>query len=238
MRGFVTFFKGSLAFALMAWVFAACYTPPEFPVEPSISFNTIAFKKGATQFDPDTLILTINFRDGDGDLGLQSQGPDTGEPYNALWYFTKNDGSFVTLADRSLPGFDTLLPPYEFPYFCINYTIAGDDTLYVEPNEYHYNIHVKYFVKKNGVYTEFDWLTAFDPLCGETFNGRFPLLNDPNRSRPLEGKLKYKMKSAGFELIFRQDTMKLDVFIIDRALNISNTISTPDFVLKNITVGG
>ena len=72
----------------------------------------------------------------------------------------------------------------------------------------------------------------------KVFDGRFPLLNSSDRERPLEGKLTYKMKSAGFELLFRQDTLMLEVFIIDRALNISNTITTPDFVLKNITLGG
>ena len=96
-------------------------------------------------------------------------------------------------------------------------------------------------MKKNGIYTKFDFLALFEPQCNPlTFNGSYHLLNlpDPNRSRPLEGKLKYSMESAGWELIFRQDTMKLDIYIYDRALNKSNTITTPDFVLKNITVGG
>jgi len=239
MGEFSVFLRSSIVIFLLAIGISACFAPPEFPNEPQISFNDISFKKGATQFDPDSLILTINFQDGDGDLGLRSQGADTGTPYHDLWFFQNyNDHTrLVTLADRNTPEYDTL-PPYEFPYLCTNYSISGTDTFYVQPNEFHYNIHVKYFVKKNGVYNEFDWLTAFDPICGETFNGRFPLLNDIDRSRPLEGKLKYKMKSAGFELLFRLDTLKLDVYIIDRALNVSNTISTPDFVLQDILAGG
>ena len=231
------FSKGSIAILLMAFTINACFTAPEFPHEPEISYNNIVFKKGETQFDQDSLILSINFQDGNGDLGLRNEGADVREPYHDLWVVTKDDGSLVQLKDRSTPEYDTL-PPYEFPYYCINYTIFNDDTIYVQPNLYHHNIMVKYFVKKNGIYTEFDWLTAFDPICGESFDGRFPLLNDPNRERPLEGKLTYKMKSAGFELLFRQDTLKLEVYIIDRALNISNMVSTPDFVLKNITIGG
>jgi hypothetical protein len=237
MGGFKVFFKGTIAIILMGIVLGACFTAPEFPNEPSISFNNIVFKKGADQFDQDSLILSINFQDGDGDLGLRNEGADTREPYHALWAFTKPDGTLLQLKDRDNPDYDTL-PPYAFPYYCINYTINEEDTIYVEPNKFHYNIYVKYFVRKNGVYTEFDWLTAFDPICGETFNGRFPLLNNPNKERPLEGKLSYKMKSAGFELLFRQDTLMIETYIIDRALNISNTISTPDFVLKDITVGG
>ena len=97
---------------------------------------------------------------------------------------------------------------------------------------------MKYFVKKNGEYTEFDFETAFDPLCGETFDGRYPILNPDGRDRPLEGVLKYKMQSAGFELLFRLDTLMLEVYIYDRALNRSNVIQTPDFVLRDITIGG
>ena len=93
-------------------------------------------------------------------------------------------------------------------------------------------------MKKNGVYNEFDFETAFDPLCGETFDGRYPLLNAGGRDRPLEGVLKYKMQSAGFELLFRLDTLMLEVFIYDRALNKSNVIRTPDFILRDITIGG
>jgi hypothetical protein len=240
MAGIKTYIKGTLATVLLATLFSACLTAPEFPNEPEISFNDIAFSKGATEFDQDSLILTINFRDGDGDLGLRPDGQDTKEPYHDIWFFTKDDGSLVTLADRQLPGYDTLLPPYEFPYTCINWNqIIDSDTLYTEPNEFFNNIYVTFFVKKNGEYIEFDFLELFKPQCNSvTFNGRYPLLNDPNRDRPLEGKLKYKMKSALWELTFRLDTMKLDVYIYDRALNKSNVISTPDFVLKNITTGG
>jgi len=239
MAGAKRYLSGVIIAILIMLVVSACFQAPEFANEPFISFNSVIFKKGATELDPDSLIVTINFQDGDGDLGLRSQGADTGSPYHDLWVIPKDDGSgdLVTLADRALPDYDTL-PPYEFPYYCTNYTVTGDDTLYVQPNKFHFNIYVKYFVKKNGIYTEFDWLTAFDPICGQTFNGRYLLLNDSNNDKPLEGKLAYKMKSAGFELLFRQDTLKLDVYIIDRALNISNTISTPDFVLKDVTVGG
>lgn len=228
---------GLVLIVLSTVILSACYKAPKFANTPSISFNKIIFKKGSTDFETDSLILTVNFQDGDGDLGLRSQGLDTGAPYHDLTMFFDGDINLVTLAHRNLPDYDTL-PPYEFPYYCINYTVIENDTIYVQPNKFHFNIYVKYFVRKNGIYTEFDWLTAFDPVCGQSFNGRFPLLNNPNRSRPLEGKLSYKMKSAGFELLFRQDTLRLDLYIIDRALNISNTISTPEFVLKNITVGG
>ena len=115
----------------------------------------------------------------------------------------------------------------------------AQDTMYTEANEFHNNIFVTFFLKKNGEYEEFDFLALFAPQCNPIgFDGRYPLLNDPDRDRPLEGKLKYTMKSAAWELTFRLDTLKLEVYIYDRALNKSNTITTPDFVLRDILVGG
>jgi hypothetical protein len=245
MGGIKMYLKGTLLLGLLIILVSACFNAPEFPNEPSITFNDIIFKHGATDLDPDSLILTLNFQDGDGDLGLRADGTDTEPPYNDLWFFRNVNypigiDSAVKYSDRFTPEYDTL-PPYEFPYKCVNYTLAENDTFYVQANEFHNNIYVDFFVKKNGIYTEFDFLALFEPECNPlTFNGRYPVLNepDPGRARPLEGKLKYSMESAGWELIFRQDTMKLDIYIYDRALNKSNLISTPDFVLKNITVGG
>lgn len=215
---------------------SSCLTPPTFPVTPEIGYQAVTFQKGETSLDGDTLALTITFQDGDGDLGLRPN-VDVGEPYNSLFYWLKGDGELLQYSDRHTPPFDTL-PPYAFPYYCTSYVVDEADTFYVTQNEFHNNIFIKFFVKKNGVYDEFDWVTEFDPICGESFNGRYPLLGTIGREKPLEGKLKYKMSSAGFELLFRQDTLKLEVYIYDRALNKSNIIETPDFVLKDVTLGG
>ena len=81
------FTKGSIAISLMVFTISACFVAPEFPNEPTISFNSIVFKKGETQFDQDSLILSINFQDGDGDLGLRNEGEDVRDPYHDLWVF-------------------------------------------------------------------------------------------------------------------------------------------------------
>ena len=236
MRENSKYITGLALLLLLAVFVSSCLTPPEFPDTPEISYFNVTFQKGATDFDADTLAVTLNFQDGNGDLGL-TKDFDNGEPYNDLWFFVKPDGTLLRLSDRNNPPYDTL-PDYVFPYYCTNYVIEEIDTLYVQQNKYHFNYFVTYFVKTNGVYNEFNWVTAFDPICGETFNGRYPLLGDPRRDKPLEGKLKYKMSSAGFELLFREDTLMLEIYILDRALHQSNTIRTPDFVLKNITLGG
>jgi hypothetical protein len=65
---------------------SSCLKAPDFPVEPSISFNSL--KKtyeapsvpGATPAD--TLEFAIDFQDGDGDLGLDADDAKVA-PYNA-----------------------------------------------------------------------------------------------------------------------------------------------------------
>lgn len=214
-----------------------CYTPPEFSTIPQIKYNDIVFKDLDNL--PDSLIVIVDFQDGDGDLGLSTN--ETQQPYNPVWYWPKDESSLLTYSDRFSAPWDTL-PPYEFPYTCQNYILNSDildglyadDTLYYQKNPDHWNITIKYFVKKNGIYTEFDWETAFPPQCSDSYDGRFPLLSDLTNS-PLEGKLRYGMTSTGFQFLFRNDTLKLEIQIKDRALNRSNVIETPDFTLKAIT---
>jgi len=204
---------------------------PEFPIEPEIQYNSVFFKKGDIT---DSLLISLNFQDGDGDLGLDPS-EDIGKPYNAIWYFQKPDNTLLTYADRNTPPFDSL-PPYDFPYFCYNYSIENSDTFYIQQNNNHYNIFVNFYVKKNGEFKLYDWLTANPPQCGESYNGRFPLLNISDKERPLEGKLTYKATGAGFEVIFKRDTLKLEIQIQDRALHKSNTVESQEFVLKDITI--
>ena len=88
---------------------------------------------------------------------------------------------------------------------------------------------MKFYIKNNdGSFTEYDFAEEF---C-ETHNGRFPRLADDNRT--LEGEINYSMVSGGFQAIFGNKTLKLEVTIYDRALHSSNTIETPEFRLEEI----
>ncbi len=215
--------------AIISW---SCRDIPTYPNTPSIEYSSIYYQEGDTT---NTLMVEIDFRDGDGDLGL-SKSFDNREPYNDIWYYPNINGtSLVTYADRNTAEYDTL-PPYEFPYYCTNYSIEESDTFYITQNPNHFNIFVDFYVKKNGQWNLYDWVTAFPPQCGESYNGRFPILNETGADRPLEGSLKYKMAGLGFELIFKRDTLKLEITIQDRALNKSNTVETPEFVIKDIKI--
>ncbi len=48
------------------FVLSFCTRPPELPVVPEINFESIQFKEVE---GPDSLILSVFFQDGDGDLG-------------------------------------------------------------------------------------------------------------------------------------------------------------------------
>ena len=215
--GFISFF--ALSF---------CTRPPELPVVPSINFEYIQFKEVE---GPDSLILSVFFQDGDGDLGLTSF--DIYEPYQPYDVILDQNGDTIYYGDS----------PDMPPYNPIDYIVTRDDdgnpqdTVWVELNPDHYNIFVRFYEKKNGEYEEFDWR---QPPYFQTFDGRFPLLNTKIEDqrlviRPLEGSLRYGMTSSGWLFLFR-DTLKIEVMIQDRALNKSNVVSTPDFTLDMIQV--
>lgn len=228
---------------------AACYQPPEFPEEPEISFNDIQFYDTPQQ---DSLVVTLNFQDGDGDLGLR--GDENYAPYNPFIFVEDGMGGLLMLSSN-----DTM-PPYTAPYSCVNYKVGkvsgnrflpyltreydaafpeqDPDTLYTRPNTFADNFLVDFLVKKNGSFTLFNWITAPSSGCGESQNGRFmPLYDSEIPNKPLSGTLTYTMENYGFVPYFRNDTLKLRIKITDRALNISNVIETPEFTLESIQAG-
>jgi hypothetical protein len=230
--------RGFGLFAIILTVVGACFNPPEFPVEPQIEFESIQYKEYGTGFDTefDSLILTISFKDGDGDLGLDPS--EIQEPYNNKFYFIA-EGEFITYeTKRTNPNYDTL-PDFVKPYNCINWEVYKQnniviDTLYFQLNPDYNNITVEFLVKNpDGTFTEFDWREAFNyPNCGISFDGRFPILYKEKPGAPLEGKIRYGMGSIGFKILFSTKTLKLRVQIKDRALNRSNFVETNEFTLQ------
>ncbi len=58
---------------------SGCLSAPDYPAEPSITFGSLALvrNKPTGQLEVDTLKFTVNFQDGDGDLGLNATDLDT-----------------------------------------------------------------------------------------------------------------------------------------------------------------
>ncbi len=145
--------KGVVFFLLLIML-GSCFNPPEFPIEPQIAFKDIAFKRGGAVFG-DSLILTLTFKDGDGDLGLDGSNPySSSYPFHPIDYYLEKDGQLtkvatekvydnvppllkidagqsgklVSVRTRNKPGYGNL-PEYVLPYSCSSYNY---DTVYIK----------------------------------------------------------------------------------------------------------
>lgn len=129
-------------FIFFAILVSSCFSPPEFSIIPEISYNDIIFKKSTTG-GADSLIVYIDFKDGDGDLGLSATQIDA--PYHPINFYLENNGDTIPLttsakyADlpafidvpagavgklvtvRTREDFPDLLPPYVCPYSATAY---------------------------------------------------------------------------------------------------------------------
>ncbi|TDQ18705.1 hypothetical protein DFQ04_0510 [Algoriphagus boseongensis] len=217
-------YSGLILVIATAWT--SCISPPEnFPSTPEITFSEIEYVPTSAQ---DSLIISVKFKDAEGDLGLSST--DINPPYNPLTYKRDVIGNLITYSKRppEAPNYnpiDWVIDPI------INNTIIKD-TVWVEQNENQYNIFVRFYIKRNGRFTEFRWQ---NPPFYTTFNGRFPRVLNSEEGQPVEGTIKYRMLSSGWESIFRNDTIRVDVEIQDRALNRSNEVASPEVTLRQIT---
>lgn len=232
---------------------SGCFDAPEFPTTPQIEFRGIEYVE--TEFS-DSLALTFYFEDGDGDIGLRSN--ETTPPYHSKNYILDSDLRFVTFRgeDYRPPFYSVNLfdgEPVFFsdedtrpPYNCLNYqfdsliinygdsTALIEDTLYVTANEFNKNLHIELYRKIRGEYVNINEEFPDDATCTETFSARFPVFADENLGKPLSGEISYSMISAGFGPIFRNDSIMVEFYIYDRALNKSNVVRSPDFVLADI----
>lgn len=248
---------------ILVWTVDACLKQPEYSVVPEIELQDLAFKPGDINKQiQDTLIITLKFRDGDGDLGIGAQDSGNLEFYNPLYkaYDTTNISSQGYTNDKTSPlpgafkfinyyakkhikGFDTL-PDLN----CNNWeqllTTGAQpkvkDTIYIQQNLRAYNIIVKISTSTDGghSYTPYDPAAAFTfPGCNVNFfNGSFPdLSSDRGKKSPLDGTLTYKIQSFALKSTFSIKTLKLDVLIKDRAFNPSDTAEMKGFTLGSIT---
>ena len=217
------------------------------------TLEKLEYVKSSNNINQDSINLTISFTDGDGDLGLSNN--DVNFPYNPYNAIIDQEFNWVTL------GSSTVTPPlyvyepngtyYSFSnndnrpsYNCEDYIIdtvsstSKLDTFFIQKNDFNKNIFIEFLKKENNDFIVIDWKRIFDEEygCGIDFNSRFPPLNISNSSQLLSGKLRYGMVSYGFEMILKNDIFKLRVHIIDRELNKSNIIETPEVTLEEILV--
>ncbi len=87
---------------------------------------------------------------------------------------------------------------------------------------YYYNFFIDYFEKQRGTWVK--------PVLYETFNARIPVLNTSNGDQPLKGTISIQVPINNFTSTY--DTIRFDCRICDRALNMSNTVTTPEIIIK------
>lgn len=84
--------KGLFLFCFLGMAISACFDEPEYSVIPEISFKKVEFREGTGAVD--TLMLYLNFKDGDGDLGIRPD--ELGEPFNSAFYFLADGNGDTT----------------------------------------------------------------------------------------------------------------------------------------------
>lgn len=126
------FSKIALILIIINGIFYSCRKPPEFPIEPQITFKDFVVTG-------DSATITISFTDGDGDIGLRDSDT-TGDfsvkkktYYNLyLEYFEQEEGTFVK-RNLAIPFY------YRVPYITQeskNKALEGDISVVISPSYY------------------------------------------------------------------------------------------------------
>ncbi len=252
-----------LGVVLMVMV-GACLKQPEYSNTPQITFNELYFKKG-NLFDTLAVVFDFKDGDGDlGTLTTDSTNTDLTSPWYYLYdistfqiYYTgtyqlqsglPSGYKWVDYASKSIPQLSSQI---SFPALgCHDWETINDsggiviDTLYITQNDKAFNIIMKMFIKDNsGSYSEYnpdDDATnfPFPKKCATNlFKGTFKnISSDPGRNSPMEGTFTYRFPSPAWASLFGNGkVLKLQLYIVDRALHQSNTIEKSDFTLTSIT---
>jgi len=231
-------FIGILISVLVIGLFESCDQPPELPLEPKITFNSIRYSPGNNLSD--SLILKIDFEDGDGDLGIDYN--ETDPKFQEFFFVRKSGGLMPSFIENEIIRYGT---PNQPDFDTKNWFVAdfdGDsvvDTVRIEYNENFYNIFLDFFYRADtnndgDISDDTDYIRIdFEEIFGFTLNSRFFPLNTADNERPLKGTLTFKMvQSFRLNPIIRDNILKIDVQIQDRAFNKSNIVSTNDFQLQ------
>lgn len=195
----MTFFRLTLVgsgLAGLALGLSSCLKEPEYSTTPAISFNRIEDiripPKSAGAQALDSIRITINYQDGDGDLGLNEDE-------------RKN-------------------PPYDFQ--------KGT-------NRFYNNFFIEPFVKntRTGKFEPLTTVGVPSPgvyVAGQ-YNGAFPhpTTDTDSKASPIKGTLTYAPIAFGLGDVFvAGQTVRFQISIADRALHVSNTITTDSIVIR------
>ena len=99
-------------FSVLLW---SCFDAPDFSPVPKIKFEDIYFGKSRDEFRPDSLVISLSFEDGDGDLGMPANYRE--EPFHEQNFFVGNGDELVPVGKRTIilgyPRFLSIPPTLE-----------------------------------------------------------------------------------------------------------------------------
>lgn len=186
-----------------------CQNIPDFPIEPTITFKKISIIKNGPN---KSIILSLGFTDGDGDMGLDTE--DTISPYQS-----KND----------IFGNPTNLNYYNI--FCT--FLIEDNNSFKEckslPSCSSITINSNYNILINGVKKDTLISESLATILTRSSNARYPIINTDGRKGPLSGTLDYNILISDY---FDNKKIRIQVYIKDRSLNTSNVILTDAILVK------
>ncbi len=118
----------------------------------------------------------------------------------------------------------------------LSYT-DGDGDLGLKSTEnsgnFLYDIFIKYYEKKKGKFEEV-FLTTRNQTTGKLdtllFNGRIPYLTPTGKIKAIKGEIYDTLYINNPASTY--DTIKYDIYIQDRALHKSNTVTTPEIIIN------
>lgn len=241
----------------------SCLKQPDYNVIPEITLQDLIFKPGnISKGIQDTLKVILNFRDGDGDLGVGSSDSAYLDFYNPLYIIydsityderVLSDKStplsgrykYITYKTRKLKAFDTLpainCKNWEQRFTTVNGQSQVKDSVYIVQNSRAFNIFISIYEKNpDGTYSPYDPTDPVKypfPNCNVNFlRATFPNLStDESKKSPLDGTLKYNINSFALNSTFSIKVLKMQVYITDRAFHKSNVVEKEGFTLASIT---
>lgn len=117
---------------------------------------------------------------------------------------------------------------YQFRGDPIYDTVKVDSIVGYTINPNYYNYHATMFIKENGQYKEYP---LPDPSLN--YNGRIGKLTTADKAGPIEGHIDYGIKLRQKGPQSKLDTLRFEIYLIDRKLNKSNKVLT-DEIITNI----
>jgi hypothetical protein len=103
--------------------------------------------------------------------------------------------------------------------------LGQGDTLppYHHSGDYYYNFIIEMYTKHDDKY-----LPVIFPDSNYTFNSRIPPIVFNGNSKAIKGEIEYTFDMLIMKPFLQSDTIRINTYIVDRALHKSNLVITPD----------